>query len=81
MHDHPGGVPVRVRRVATQDRRAARDCAILFVSALWMSRSDQETEDGWFNGFPAEWNMIIPTLFLLHPTRGSHWPVCVIFCG
>ena len=41
--------------------------AILFVSALWMSRTDQETEDGWFNGFPAEWNMIIPTLFLLHP--------------
>ncbi len=39
--------------------------AILLVSALWMARTDQETPDGWFNGFPAEWNMIIPTLFLL----------------
>jgi len=56
-------------------------CAILFVSALWMSRSDQETEDGWFNGFPAEWNMIIPTLFLLHPNPWVTLAVCVIFCG
>jgi phosphatidylcholine synthase len=55
-------------------------CAILFVSALWMSRTDQETEDGWFNGFPAEWNMIIPTLFLLHPNPWVTLSVCVIFC-
>jgi phosphatidylcholine synthase len=55
--------------------------AILFVSALWMSRDDQETEDGWFNGFPAEWNMIIPTLFLLHPNPWITLAVCVIFCG
>src|SRR3954447_1091 len=56
-------------------------CAILFVSALWMSRSDQETEDGWFNGFPAEWNMIIPTLFLLHPSPWVTLGVCIIFCA
>jgi len=55
-------------------------CAILFVSALWMSRSDQETEDGWFNGFPAEWNMIIPTLFLLHPNPWVTFGVCIVFC-
>jgi phosphatidylcholine synthase len=36
--------------------------AMLFVGALWMARTDQETDDGWFNGFPAEFNMIIPTL-------------------
>lgn len=42
---------------------------ILFMSALWMSRTDQMTDDHWFNGFPCEWNMIVPTLFLLdlHP--------------
>ena len=55
--------------------------AILFVSALWMSRTDQETADGWFNGFPAEWNMIIPTLFLLHPNPWVTLIICVIFCG
>ena len=38
---------------------------VLFMSALWMSRTDQMTHDHWFNGFPCEWNMIVPTLFLL----------------
>ena len=55
--------------------------AILFVSALWMSRTDQETEDGWFNGFPAEWNMIVPTLFLLHPNPWLTLTICIIFCA
>jgi phosphatidylcholine synthase len=54
---------------------------ILSVSALWMSRTDQETEDGWFNGFPAEWNMIIPTLYLLHPNPWVTLSICVAFCG
>lgn len=53
---------------------------ILSVSALWMSRTDQETPDGWFNGFPAEWNMIIPTLYLLHPNRWLTLFVCILFC-
>lgn len=54
--------------------------AILFVSALWMARTDQETEDGWFNGFPAEWNMIVPTLYLLQTDRWFNLVVCLIFC-
>jgi phosphatidylcholine synthase len=54
--------------------------AILFVSALWMARTDLETEDGWFNGFPAEWNMIIPTLFLLRTSPWFNVVVCVVFC-
>ncbi len=53
--------------------------AILFVSALWMARTDQETADGWFNGFPAEWNMIIPTLYLLRSVPWLNLGVCVIF--
>ena len=53
---------------------------ILFVSALWMARTDQETEDGWFNGFPAEWNMIIPTLYLIHANVWFNVVVCVVFC-
>ena len=55
--------------------------AILFVSALWMSRTDQETDDGWFRGFPAEWNMIIPTLYLLHPNQWVTLAICIVFCG
>ena len=43
---------------------------ILFMSALWMSRTDQMTDDHWFNGFPCEWNMIVPTLYLL---RANPW--------
>ncbi|MFM2077700.1 MAG: phosphatidylcholine synthase [Actinomycetota bacterium] len=54
--------------------------AILFVSALWMARTDQETADGWFNGFPAEWNMIIPTLFLLRTNAWFNLVVCIAFC-
>jgi phosphatidylcholine synthase len=55
--------------------------AILFVSALWMARTDQETADGWFNGFPAEWNMIIPTLFLIHANLWVNLVICLIFIG
>ena len=53
---------------------------ILFVSALWMARTDQETADGWFNGFPAEWNMIIPSLFLIGAIPWINLVICVVFC-
>ena len=48
---------------------------VLFMSALWMSRTDQMTTDHWFNGFPCEWNMIVPTLYLL---RADRWVVAVV---
>lgn len=37
----------------------------LVTSALWYARRDLECEDHWFNGFPAQWNLIVPTLLLL----------------
>lgn len=41
--------------------------SVVFVtSALWFSRNDMMTPDHWFNGFPAGWNLMVPTLFLLH---------------
>ena len=52
---------------------------VLFVSALWMARTDQETEDGWFNGFPAEWNMIIPSLYLIHWNPWVNLAICAAF--
>lgn len=36
------------------------------TSALWYSRTDMMTDDNWFNGFPAAWNLAVPTMFLLH---------------
>jgi phosphatidylcholine synthase len=54
---------------------------MLFVGALWMARTDQETADGWFNGFPAEFNMIIPTLFLIDANAWINLVVCVVFCA
>ncbi len=52
---------------------------MLFVGALWMARTDQETEEGWFNGFPAEFNMIIPTLFLIGASPWINLVICAVF--
>jgi phosphatidylcholine synthase len=38
---------------------------IVFTSAIWFSRTDMMTDDHWFRGFPAMWNLVAPTLFLL----------------
>jgi len=38
---------------------------ILLTSALWFARTDQETHDHWFNGFPAAWNIVVPTFLIL----------------
>lgn len=40
--------------------------ALLMFSCLWFSRTDQQDSDSWFHGFPASWNMVIPTLWLLN---------------
>lgn len=48
---------------------------VLFTSALWMSRTDQMTEDHWFNGFPCEWNLVVPSLYLL---RTEPWVTAVV---
>ncbi|MFM1860808.1 MAG: hypothetical protein RLY80_397, partial [Actinomycetota bacterium] len=37
----------------------------------WFARTDQETDDHWFNGFPAAWNLVIPT-FIILGTRQSY---------
>jgi phosphatidylcholine synthase len=39
--------------------------ALLLTSSLWFSRTDQMDDSGWFRGFPAAWNMVVPTLWLL----------------
>jgi phosphatidylcholine synthase len=51
---------------------------MLFTSALWMARTDQMTDDHFFNGFPCEWNMIVPTLYLLHTEKWVAAAACVL---
>lgn len=51
---------------------------VLFTSALWMSRTDQMTDDHWFNGFPCEWNIVIPTLYLLNADQRVTAAVCIV---
>ena len=53
---------------------------ILVTSALWFARTDQETEDVWFNGFPAMWNIVIPTFILLGTSQRYAAIICVLFC-
>jgi phosphatidylcholine synthase len=50
---------------------------MIFVGALWMARTDQTTDDHWFNGFPGEWSVVVPTLWLLDATPTVTAVVCV----
>ena len=40
-------------------------CVLVFTSAIWFARTDMMTEDNWFRGFPAAWNLVAPVMFLL----------------
>jgi len=48
---------------------AALITLILMTSALWYARCDQETNDYWFNGFPASWNLVVPSFILLDTSQ------------
>ena len=50
---------------------------IIFTGALWFARTDQETEDHWFNGFPAAWNLVIPT-FIILGTRERYIEIIIV---
>jgi phosphatidylcholine synthase len=39
---------------------------VLLLSALWFARTDIETEDHWFNGFPAVWNLAVPSFLIFN---------------
>lgn len=53
---------------------------ILMTSALWFARTDQETQDVWFNGFPAMWNIVIPTFILLGTSQRYAAIISLLFC-
>lgn len=51
--------------------------AVLGSSALWFSRTEIENEEHWFLGFPASWNMIIPTIFIVSPRTDINVLICI----
>jgi phosphatidylcholine synthase len=53
---------------------------ILLMSALWFARTDIETEDHWFNGFPAVWNLAVPTYLVLDLAPNTVAIVTLILC-
>jgi phosphatidylcholine synthase len=42
---------------------------VVFLSAMWFSRTDMMTDDHWFNGFPATWNLVAPSLYVMHTPK------------
>ena len=53
---------------------------IFLTSALWFARTDQETDDYWFNGFPAVWNLVVPTLLIFGSSTTVVMVVCLLLC-
>jgi len=54
---------------------------ILMTSALWFARCDQESDDNWFNGFPASWNLVVPSFIILNASQNQVVVVSVIFAA
>jgi phosphatidylcholine synthase len=45
-------------------------CILVFTSAIWFARKDMMTEDNWFRGFPAAWNIVGPLMYLMEVREG-----------
>jgi phosphatidylcholine synthase len=54
--------------------------SIFLFSALWFARTDLETDDHWFNGFPAAWNLVVPTVLLAHFSTTVVAVISAILC-
>ena len=55
--------------------------AIFISSALWFARIDQETEDHWFNGFPAVWNLVVPFFLILDASPQTVLIFSILLCA
>lgn len=54
--------------------------AICLSSALWFARTDLENDDHWFNGFPAVWNLAVPTFLIMNMSSRTVLIVSAILC-
>ena len=55
-------------KMLPEDLEIALAALTFLFSALWFARTDLETEDSWFKGFPAAWNLAVPTLYVANAT-------------
>lgn len=53
---------------------------ILLTSALWFAKTNQESVDHWFSGFPASWNIVIPSMVILHARESIVFLLVGFFC-
>jgi phosphatidylcholine synthase len=44
--------------------------AILYVSAIWFAKTDIETKDMWFRGFPTAWNLVVTVFWIMQTNAG-----------
>jgi len=51
---------------------------VLLLSALWFARTDIETDDHWFNGFPAVWNLAVPSFLIFNLSQQTVAVVTVL---
>ena len=51
---------------------------ILLTSAMYFADTQMKTEDAWFKGFPAVWNLVIFYFFLLRPSPITIFTVIVV---
>jgi phosphatidylcholine synthase len=54
---------------------------IFITSALWFARIDQETDDHWFNGFPAAWNLVVPSFLILGTSPQTVMIFSILLCA
>jgi len=54
--------------------------AIILFSALWFARTDIETRDHWFNGFPAVWNLVVPTFIIFDSSQKQVAIISLLLC-
>lgn len=43
--------------------------AILYVSAIWFAKTDIETKDMWFRGFPTAWNLVVTVFWIMQTSQ------------
>ena len=53
---------------------------IILFSALWFARNDMETSDHWFNGFPAVWNLVVPTFIIFDSSPKQVAIISTLLC-
>lgn len=53
---------------------------IMLFSALWFARNDMETSDHWFNGFPAVWNLVVPTFIIFDSSPKQVAIISTLLC-